>query len=121
MAKLEAYTEVKGALRSKKFREVPEVLNKKHGERKEAIEKLVATNTAGQAVDADEVSMDRFDRVISLGLAQVMMAGDPNNPLWDSIVFPWVDANNNAIQISLRQAIELQQDGLNKLSAQWFQ
>jgi len=117
--KLESFVEIKGALRSKKYRQVEESLSKKKGDRTKALDKLVATNTAGQLIDADEKSMDRFDRVISLGIAQVMLAKDPNNTAWDTVTFPWVDANNKVILISLRQAIELQADGLSKLSTVW--
>ena len=120
MAKLEAYTEIKGALRSKKFREVPsEDIARKKGERAIAVQSIIAINTDGQKIHANEVSMDRFDRVISLALGQLLLATDPTNTIWDT-TFPWVDANNNAINISLRQALELQQDGLNKLSTEWF-
>jgi len=117
--KLEKYTDIKGALRTPKYKEVRETLSQKHGDRTVAVDKLVATNTAGQVIDADEKSMDRFDRVISLGIAQVMLATNPTNTAWDAVVFPWVDANNKVIQVSLRQAVELQADGLNKLSAVW--
>ena len=120
MPKLEAYTEIRGALRTKKFREVPqENIGRKKGERAIAVQSLTATNADGQVIDANEVSMDRFDRVISLALGQMLLATNPTNPIWDT-TFQWVDAENNPINISLRQAIELQQDGLNKLSAEWF-
>ena len=117
---LEKYTEIRGALRTPKYREVTGTTNKKHGDRTIEVEALTATNADGQVVDADEVSMDRFDRVLSLGVAQAMIASDTTNPVWDETTFPWVDANNNAISISIRQAVELQADGLQMLSAIWF-
>ena len=120
MAKLEAYTEIRGALRSKKFREVSqENIPQKKGERAIVVQAITATNTDGQVIDANEVSMDRFDRVISLALGQILLATDPTNPIWDT-TFPWIDVNNNPINISLRQAMQLQQDGLDKLSVEWF-
>lgn len=85
-----------------------------------AVKKLVATNSDNQSVDANEISMDRFDRVISLAMAKIMIAQDPANSIWDDTKFPWIDSDNNIIQISIKQAIELQEDGLNQLATEWL-
>ncbi len=122
---LEKYTKVQTkngkptGLRSPRFKEVANGdISKKLGDRANNIANLKASYN-GLEIDANEVSMDRLDRVLSVGTALLLLEQFPDNPMWDGLKFPWVDANNKSIEISLSEAVKLQENGLTQLSALW--
>jgi len=122
---LEKYTKVQTkngkptGLKSPRFKEVPKTdISKKLGDRENSIGNLKAMYS-GIEIDANEVSMDRLDRVLSVSTALMLLEQFPDNLMWDDMKFPWVDANNKPIEISLLEAVKLQEDGLTKLSALW--
>jgi hypothetical protein len=79
----------------------------------------------GLQFNADEKSMDRIDRLISLAgwkfdqALKTMSSEDAYNAVYIGIQVPWKLATDNLVQVNIEQLCRVQEISLNILGATW--
>lgn len=104
------------------FQEEP-AIGKKALRSEEVLNTIVEVD--GMQFNADEMSMDRIDRLISLAgwkfdqAIKVLSSEDAYNAVYLGIEVPWKLATDNLVVVNIEQLCRVQEISLNLLGATW--